>query len=43
MAAYVIEGLPMGENTINIKLVDAQGNAVDTKMNNVTRTFTLKP
>ncbi len=40
---YVIEGLPMGENTINIKLVDAQGNAVDTKMNNVTRTFTLKP
>ncbi len=40
---YVIEGLPMGENTINIKLVDAQGNAVDTKMNNVTRKFTLKP
>ncbi len=40
---YVIEGLPMGENTINIKLVDAQGNAVDSKMNNVTRKFTLKP
>ncbi len=39
---YVIEGLPMGENTINIQLVDGQGNAVDTKMNNVTRTFTLK-
>ncbi len=40
---YVIEGLPMGENTINIKLVDAQGNSVDTKMNNITRKFTLKP
>lgn len=39
---YVIEGLPMGENTINIKLVDAQGNTVDSKMNNVTRKFTLK-
>ena len=38
---YVIEGLPMGENTINIQLVDAQGNMVNTPMNNVTRTFTL--
>ena len=39
---YIIEGLPMGENTINIKLVDAQGNLVDSKMNDVTRVFTLK-
>lgn len=38
---YIIEGLPMGENTINIKLVDAQGNMVDHPMNDVTRTFTL--
>lgn len=38
---YLIEGLPMGENTINIKLVDAQGNMVDTPMNDVTRVFTL--
>lgn len=40
---YVIEGLPMGENTINIKLLDSEGQLVDTKMNDVTRTFTLKP
>lgn len=40
---YIIEGLPMGENTINIKLVNAQGTSVDTKMNDITRTFTLKP
>lgn len=38
---YLIEGLPMGENTINIKMVDAQGNLVDSPMNDVTRVFTL--
>lgn len=38
---YLIEGLPMGENTINIQLVDAEGNLVDSPMNDVTRVFTL--
>ena len=38
---YIIEGLPMGENTINIKLVDAQGNLANSPMNDVTRVFTL--
>ena len=39
---YYIEGLPMGENTIKLTLVDAQGNAVDTPLNPVSRTFTLQ-
>ncbi len=38
---YIIEGLPMGENTISIQLVNAQGNAVPSS-ETVTRTFTLK-
>ncbi len=38
---YLIEGLPMGENTINLKMIDAQGNLADSPMNDVTRTFTL--
>ncbi len=39
---YYIEGLPMGENTVKLTLVDAAGNAVDTPLNPVERTFTLK-
>jgi hypothetical protein len=39
---YYIEGLPMGENTITLTLVDAEGNKVDTPLNPVTRTFTLQ-
>jgi|AntRauTorckE5430_2_1112549.scaffolds.fasta_scaffold04292_3 hypothetical protein len=39
---YYVEGLPMGENTITLTLVDAEGNAVDTPLNPVTRTFTLQ-
>ncbi|MEL7121202.1 MAG: phosphopeptide-binding protein [Bacteroidota bacterium] len=39
---YYIEGLPMGENTITLTLVDGSGNAVDTPLNPVTRTFTLQ-
>lgn len=39
---YYIEGLPMGENTVTLTLVDAEGKAVDTPMNPVTRTFTLQ-
>ncbi|MEQ8704059.1 MAG: hypothetical protein RIC19_09080 [Phaeodactylibacter sp.] len=39
---YYVEGLPMGENTITLTLVDAEGNKVDTPLNPVTRTFTLQ-
>jgi hypothetical protein len=39
---YYIEGLPMGENTITLTLVDAEGNPVDTPLNPVSRTFTLE-
>jgi hypothetical protein len=39
---YIIEGLPMGENTITLTLVDREGNTVDTPLNPVTRTFTLQ-
>lgn len=39
---YYIEGLPMGENTIKLTLVDAQGNTVDAPLNPVSRTFTLQ-
>ena len=39
---YYIEGLPMGENTISLTLIDANGEAVDTPLNPVTRTFTLQ-
>ncbi len=39
---YYIEGLPMGENTITLTLVDGSGNKVDTPLNPVTRKFTLK-
>ena len=39
---YYIEGMPMGENTIELTLVDGSGNTVDTPLNPVSRTFTLK-
>ncbi|MCP3927998.1 MAG: phosphopeptide-binding protein [Bacteroidetes bacterium] len=39
---YYIEGMPMGENTIKLTLIDAEGNAVDTPLNPVERTFILK-
>ena len=39
---YYIEGLPMGENTITLTLLDANGNVVDSPINPVSRTFTLK-
>lgn len=38
---FYLQGLPMGENTVTLTLVDAQGNAVDTPLNPVSRTFTL--
>lgn len=39
---YIIEGLPMGENTIKISLVDAKGVPVYSEVNTTTRTFTLE-
>ena len=39
---YYIEGLPMGENTIELALVDSNGSLVDTPLNPVSRTFTLQ-
>ncbi len=39
---YYIEGLPMGENTITLTLVDKEGNVVDAPLNPVSRTFTLQ-
>ena len=39
---YYLNGLPMGENTIELSLIDAEGNIVDTPLNPVKRTFTLK-
>jgi hypothetical protein len=38
---FFLKGLPMGENTVTLTLVDAEGNAVDTPLNPVSRTFTL--
>ncbi len=40
---YVIEGLPSGENTITLTLVDSSGNPVKTDLNPVTRKFVLNP
>ena len=40
---YIIQGLPMGENTIQLELVDNSGNVLPGPYNSVTRTFTLKP
>lgn len=41
-APYAIEGLPMGENTIALKLVDAKGNYIEGPFNKVERTITLE-
>lgn len=39
---YVIEGLPKGEVTITLELLDAEGNTVESPFNPVTRTVTLE-
>lgn len=39
---YVIEGLPKGEATITLELLDAEGNTVDSPFNPVTRTVSLE-
>ena len=39
---YYLTGLPMGESTIKLELLDADGNLVDSPLNPVSRTITLK-
>ncbi len=39
---YFIEGLPMGENTIKLELIDAEGNVITGPFNTVERTITLE-
>jgi hypothetical protein len=39
---YHMTGLPMGENTIKLELLDENGNLVQSPYNPVTRTITLK-
>lgn len=41
-APHYIEGLPMGENTIELELVDMNGNLIEGPFNSVTRTITLQ-
>jgi len=41
-APYVLEGLPMGEVTVKLELIDADGKAVPGPFNTVSRTVTLK-
>lgn len=40
-APYYIEGLPMGEATIKLELIDAEGNWIEGPFNSVDRTVTL--
>lgn len=42
-APHIVKGLPMGEITIQLALVDVDGNAIGGPFNQVTRTVTLKP
>lgn len=39
---YYIEGLPIGDNTITLTLVDKDGNKIDSPLNPVSRTFKLE-
>lgn len=39
---YYITGLPLGENTVSLALVDMDGNKIDAPHNPVTRKFTLR-
>jgi len=42
-APYMMEGLPMGENTVKLELVDSDGKLIPGPFNSVTRTFSLQP
>ena len=39
---YLLEGLPMGEHTVTLTLIDGEGATVDAPLNPVSRTFTLE-
>lgn len=39
---YIVEGLPMGENTIKLSLLDGEGHLVKSPYNPVERTITLE-
>ncbi len=39
---YVLQGLPMGDNTVKIELMDSDGNLIDSPINSEERTFTLE-
>ena len=41
-APHVIKGLPMGEVTITLELIDSDGNLIDGPFNSVNRSVTLK-
>jgi hypothetical protein len=41
-APHVLRGLPLGEVTINLELIDADGNLIEGPFNSVTRKVTLK-
>ena len=40
---YTMEGLPVGQNTVKLELVDASGALIPGPFNTVTRTFVLQP
>lgn len=40
-APYYVEGLPMGESTVTLELIDGEGNLIPGPYNQVTRKFTL--
>ena len=42
-AAYTLEGLPMGPNTIQMELIDEEGKLIPGPYNSVTKTITLRP
>lgn len=42
-APYAMEGLPEGENTVKLELLDKEGNLIEGPFNSVERTFTLQP
>ena len=39
---FVLEGLPMGDNTVKIELLDSAGDLIDSPFNSEERTFTLE-
>jgi len=40
---YQMEGLPAGENTVKLELINGSGNMIPGPYNSVTRTFTVAP